>query len=89
MKATAEKVGKDEVTTVEDMPSFEEVMRIGDLRIEVRSLMMMKMRKGSIHMSTVEVRCIIEAASGSLDEKELRKLPGTEEPSVFEALFED
>ena len=90
VKSLAMRIGKGEVTSVEDMPSFHEVMQIADLRVEAFSLMMVRVTEGSIRMSKADVKAQIEAVTGSpLTEKELRRLPGTEEPSVFEELFED
>ena len=90
VRSLAMRIGKDEVTSIEDMPSFPEVMRMADLRIEAFSLMMVRVTDSSIIMSKAEVKTIIEDLSEHpLTEEELSKLPGTEEPSPFEEFFED
>ena len=90
MGSLAMKIGNGMVTSIENMPSFHEVMSMSDLKVEAFSLMMVRVTDSSIVMSKAEVKTIIEAVTGApLTEKELSKLPGTEEPSVFEKFFED
>ena len=79
--SVAMKIGKGVRTSIEDMPSFKEVMKISDLRVEAFSLMMVRVTDSSIAMSKNEVKAIIEAVTGTpLTWHELKKLPGTEEP---------
>ena len=84
------KHGKGVRTSIEDMPSFKDVMQISDLRVEAFSLMMVRVTDSAIAMNKNEVQAIIEAVTGKpLNYYELQKLPGTEEPSFVEQFFKD
>ena len=84
VQSVAMKHGKGVRTSIEDMPSFKDVMQISDLRVEAFSLMMVRVTDSAIAMSKNEVQAIIEAVTGKpLKYYELQKLPGTEEPSFL------
>ena len=57
----AEKVARNEVTTVEDMPSYAEAMRNYDMKHEVFSLIPMRFSPEVLAMTTAEVRAMSEA----------------------------
>ena len=55
----AEKVARNEVTTVEDMPSYAEAMRNYDMKHEVFSLIPMRFSPEVLAMTTAEVLSLI------------------------------
>ena len=85
----AKKMGAGVRTSVEDLPSYHEVMSMELLRMEVFSLMMVRDVDGHILMSQREVRAKIESVTGHLTDEEALLLPGTEEASIYEAFFDD
>ena len=87
VRRIAEKVARNETTSVEDMPSWPEVNAMPLLKLEASSLMLVRVVPSSIKMSRREVKTIIEARGKPLTEEEMSKLPGCEGPSVFEDIF--
>ena len=83
----AEKVGRNQTTSVEDMPSWASVMSQPLLKIEVFSLMLVRVQPSSMRMSNSEIKAFYEAKREPLTEAELKELSGVEGPSVFEACF--
>lgn len=81
------KVKRGEATSLENLPSYEGVMRSADMRVETFSLMLVRVIPESITMSNAEIRDLIEANGGHVDASE--ELGGTEEPSRFERIFSD
>ena len=60
-----------------------------DLRVEAFSLNEVRIQDSSIVMSKAEIKATIEHVTGQkLSEKELRLLPGTDQPSIFQRFFE-
>ena len=90
MRSMAKQVASGVTTSIEMCPSFAEVMRYPDMRVEAFSLMLVRVMPSSIVMSKAEVKHIIETIAGEeLGEEELAMLPGTEGPSPFEDIFKD
>ena len=89
MSRIAEKVGRYATTSVEDMPSWGSVMTQPLFRIEVSSLMLVRVQPSSVKMSSREIKAVFEAKGKPLTEAELEKLVGVEGPSLFEACFPD
>ena len=73
-------------SSLEFLPSFESVMSQRDLRIEVLSLMEVKVPPEAIAMSQEEVRRCIEVNGSHVDEG--ASIPGIAEQSSFAAIFE-
>ena len=74
-------------TSISMMPSYFEVMNMADMRVEAFSLLLVNVQPMSIRMSKAEVKHAIEAICGPLSPEELARLPGSDEPSVFEGIF--
>ena len=88
MRNIAERVGRNEVTSAENTWTLRQVMSIPDMRIEAFSIMMFVVREEGIIMTKNEVKANIAAATGRpLTAREMRRLPGKDEESTFEALF--
>ena len=85
MNEIGAKIGKNEPTSIEDLPSYEKVKNFVDLRYEVNSLIPIKMLPTSLMMNKAEVTELIEAHGGSLKADE--KVPCFEGPSMFLSLF--
>ena len=81
----AKKMGKDEVTSLEDLPSYAEVKEYADMRVEAFSLRMTRIVPASIVMSKAEVKAAIEAQD--IEVPDDTELPGTEEHSKFFEVF--
>jgi hypothetical protein len=60
VRELAEKVARNEVTTVEDMPSYAEAMRNYDMKHEFFSLIPMRFSPEVLAMTTAEVRAMSE-----------------------------
>ena len=80
----AMKIARNEVTTIEDMPSYSEAMRNHDMRHEVFSLVPIRFGANLLTMTVDEVRAMSEPhgplRAGSF-------VPGRSGPSVFGAIF--
>ena len=87
VRALAIKVAGNEDTSIEVLPSYAEVMRSADMRVEAFSLMVLRTVPSSIVMSKSEVKALIEANS-SKPVPEYVSLPGVEGPSSFEDIFQ-
>ena len=75
-------------TSVEDMPSWREVVKMRDIRHEVVSLMTVKFFEADITFSKRELRTLIENnEKRRLRPHEVSKLEGTDEASPYEAVF--
>ena len=85
VRSLAMKVANNETTSLEMMPSYDEVMKSADMRVEAFSLKLVRVLPSSIVMSQAEVKALIESHGTVLDGTE--ELPGSEEPSAFFDLF--
>jgi len=88
VRALATRVAFKEVTSIEVLPSYAEVMRSPDMRIEAFSLMVLRTPPSSIVMSKAEVKALIEGTSSFEPVPACMSLPGVEGPSFFEAIFD-
>ena len=89
VRSMAQRVGRNEPTSLEICPSFTEVMRSPDMRVEAFSLLLVRVQPSSIMMSRAEVRHVIESLGGEVNEEEAPRLPGTASPSPFAQFFRD
>ena len=88
----ATKVGKGETTSIEDMPSWQEVRQLPEMKLEAFSLMLVRVQPSAIKMSRDEVRAVLEANHPGvpLTEDEVRVIEENiphEGPSVFAKCF--
>ena len=74
------------MSSIEDMPSWDEVKLHGDLKLEAFSLKQVRVDSRKILMSQREVRALIEHNGGQLWDR--CQVPGHVEAGVFEELFE-
>ena len=78
------KIAREEVTTIEDLPSYPEAMRNHDMRHEVFSLVPIRFTFNLLTMTAAEVRAMSEPhgplRAGSY-------IPGRSGPSLFGAIF--
>lgn len=83
----AEQLQAGEDTSIENLPSFEEVKKHGDLMVEVVSLKPVKIVPESILMSQAEIKSLIEYVR-QIRVPEHVELPGSEGPSKLQGIFE-
>ena len=89
----ATKVGKGEMTSIEDMPSWQEVKQLPEMKLEAFSLMLVRVQPAAIKMSRDEVRAVLEThlPGVPLTEDEVRELEENfphEGPSAFAKCFD-
>ena len=78
------KIAREEVTTIEDLPSYSEAMRNHDMRHEVFSLVPIRFTSNLLTMTAAEVRAMSEP-HGPL--RAGLYVPGRAGPSVFGSIF--
>ena len=78
------KIAREEVTTIEDLPSYSEAMRNHDMRHAVFSLVPIRFCSNLLTMTEAEVRAMSEA-HGPL--RAGSHVPGRLGPSQFGAIF--
>ena len=89
----ATKVGKGETTSIEDMPSWQEVRQLPEMKLEAFSPMLVRVQPSAIKMSRDEVRAVLEANHPGvpLTEDEVREIEENiphEGPSAFAKCFD-
>ena len=87
VRMLAMKIGRNEVTSLEDLPSYEGVMKSADMKVEAFSLMLVRVLPSSIAMSNAEIKERIEANGGAVEDSV--QLGGSEGPSRFIECFPD
>ena len=88
VRELARKVAGGVRTSVEDMPTWGEVVRMRDIRHEVVSLMTVKFTDDEVKFSKRTLRTLVEKnEERRLNRREVSKLEGTEGPSPYEAIF--
>ena len=80
-------VHRNEGTTLENLASYPSVMLFPELRVEIFSLMSVRIAPNTIAMNHAEIKALIEANGSSLEPGEATE--GHEGPSVFADLFAD
>ena len=89
--SVASKVGKGDRTSLEDLPSWEKVKQLPEMKLEAFSLMLVTVQPAAVKMSRAEVRAVLEAnhPGKPLTEKELREIDENfpEGPSIFANCF--
>ena len=85
VRSIAMKVSLFEDTSIEMLPSYGEVMKSADLKVEAFSLKLLRTSSASIVMSKEEVKVLIEANGCTVPED--AELPGLEVPSAFAPIF--
>jgi hypothetical protein len=86
VRALAIKVALKEATSIEVLPSYAEVMKSADMRVEAFSLMVLRTMPSSIVMSKAEVKALIEEGR-SRPVPASTSFPGVEGPAPFEVVF--
>ena len=85
VRSIATKVSRTEETSIEMLPSYAEVMKSADMRVEAFSLKLVRTMPASITMSQEEVKALIEGNGSTVPEDV--QLPGLEGPSAFASMF--
>ena len=58
--SVASKVGKGDQTSLEDLPSWEKVKQLPEMKLEAFSLMLVTVQPAAVKMSRAEVRAVLE-----------------------------
>ena len=85
VRAIAEQVMTNEDISLEMLPSYNEVMKSADMRVEAFSLMRVRSLPSNISLSKDEVKALIEEHEDIVIEKV--ELPGLEGPGIFADLY--
>ena len=89
LRKVATKVRHGQEATIEDTPSFAKVSGMPILRMEIESLLPVRVTSMNIRMSSVEIRTLIEANNRKpLSADECTEISGCAEGSIFDAIFE-
>ena len=91
--SVASKVGKGDQCSLEDLPSWEQVKQLPEMKLEAFSLMLVMVQPVAIKMSRAEVRAVLEQnhPGKPLTEHEVREIEENiphERPSKFAKCFE-
>ena len=87
VRALGLRVQAKQLTSINEMPSYAEVMRSPILRQEVFSLLVVRKPEGFLMMAKDEVQELLEANGCTVDEETV--LPGRREGSIFLEVFPD